>query len=173
MDTPEGLVVDRTGAPMTDSAKILEALVKGNAALLPLGGSGEDTGGYKGYGYAAAVEILSSALQAGNFMKALTGFSNGARAPIELGHFFIAVNIEAFIELDSFRKTTGDILRAIRESEKAAGAEKIYTAGEKEYEAWLERGEKGIPLSDSVIDDMRVMRDELGLADYSTFIWEE
>jgi len=30
--------------------------------LAPLGGIGEDTAGYKGYGYATVIEILSAAL---------------------------------------------------------------------------------------------------------------
>jgi hypothetical protein len=46
---------------------------------------------------------------------------------------------------ESFKKTAGDILRALRASALAPGAERIYTAGEKEYLAWLERKEKGVP----------------------------
>ena len=168
---PEGCVIDRDGGTRTDTGGVLEDLTLGKAALLPLGGEGEDRGGHKGYGYAAVVEILSSALQAGNFMKALTGFSNGKRVPIELGHFFIAVNVEAFIALDDFRKNTGDILRALRASEKAPGQDRIYTAGEKEYETLVEREREGIPVPEGVQGDLVAMRDELGLVDFR-FPWE-
>ena len=55
-------------------------LTDGTAALAPLdGGPGDEMAGYKGYGYATVVEILSSALAGGEFMKALTGVS-----PVEL-----------------------------------------------------------------------------------------
>mgnify|MGYP000281972627 CR=1 FL=1 len=54
---------------MTDSSAILKALVDGTAALTPLGGAGDEMCGYKGYGYAAVVEILSAALTGGPFMK--------------------------------------------------------------------------------------------------------
>ena len=54
---------------MTDPEKILDVLLDRGASLLPLGGVGEDTGGYKGYGYATVVEILSSALQQGYFLE--------------------------------------------------------------------------------------------------------
>ena len=63
-DTPAGMVIGSDGNTMTDSNQILIDLVKGNAAFAPLGGIGEELGGYKGYGYATVVEILSSALQA-------------------------------------------------------------------------------------------------------------
>ena len=169
--TPEGWVIDREGRTRTDTAQILKDLVSGNAALVPLGGPGEETAGYKGYGYATVVEILSSALQMGNFMKALTGVRDGERAPIELGHFFIAIDVEAFVELGAFKQRTGDILRALRASAKAPGCDRIYTAGEKEYLAGLERAEQGIPLPKGVRDDMVTMRNELELSQYS-FPWE-
>jgi len=170
-DTPGGCVINRKGKTLTASAQILQDLIDGTAALTPLGGIGEETGGHKGYGYAAVVEMLSSALQAGNFMKALTGYRDGRPIPIELGHFFIAINIQAFIDLDDFRKNTGNVLRALRNSARAPGQERIYTAGEKEYLAWQERKDKGIPLPPGVQKDLLTMRDELGLADY-TFPFE-
>ena len=66
LPTPEGMVVGNDGLPKTDSAQILKDFNTGEAALAPLGGIGEDLAGYKGYGYAAVVEILSAALQQGN-----------------------------------------------------------------------------------------------------------
>jgi L-2-hydroxycarboxylate dehydrogenase (NAD+) len=136
-------------------------------ALAPLGGISEETGGYKGYGYATVVEILSSALQDGNYMKDLTGMKDGKKQPIELGHFFLAIDVAAFREADAFKKTAGDIVRALRNSQKAPGQDRIYTAGEKEYIAELERKETGVPLPPSVQSDMIAMRDELALSGHS------
>ena len=171
METPSGLVIDQQGNSPTNSGDILTGLVDGNMALVPLGGIGEETAGYKGYGYATVVEILSSALQAGNFMKALSGFKDGEKSPIELGHFFIVINVENFIELKEFKKNVGDILRELRASKKAPGHDRIFTAGEKEYIAWLERKESGIPLPEGVQKDMTAMRDELKLTQY-IFPWD-
>ena len=109
-DVPPGWVIDLDGNTRTDTLKILEDLTKGTAALTPLGGIGEEGGGYKGYGYATVVEILCSALQGGGFMKMLTGMRDGKKVPYSLGHYFIAINIEAFIEPGDFKKTAGDIL---------------------------------------------------------------
>ena len=120
--TPAGQVIGHDGAAMTDSAQILKDLTAGKAALAPLGGIGEELGGYKGYGYATVVEILSAALQQGSYLKALLGLGeHGEKVPYHLGHFFMAIDTEAFMGLDAFKKTAGDILRALRASREGAG----------------------------------------------------
>lgn len=162
-DTPAGMVIGRDGQAMTDSPAILDALVNGEAALAPLGGIGEDLAGYKGYGFATFVEVLSAALQQGNYLKMLTGIGkNGEKQKFHLGHFFIAIDTEAFMGLESFKKTAGDILRALRASTIAPGEERIYTAGEKEYLVWQERKETGLPLNRAVQKELIALRDELG-----------
>ena len=144
---------------MTDANQVLKDLVKGTAALTPRGGAGEELGGYKGYGYATVVEILSAALQGGSFLKMLLGFEDGKKVPYRLGHFFIAIDITAFTELDEFKKTTGDILRELRNSKKALGHDRIYTA-------WLYRKDKGVPVNEELLKELITMRDELGLEGY-------
>jgi LDH2 family malate/lactate/ureidoglycolate dehydrogenase len=164
MDTPKGMVIGENGEAMTDSKQILKDLTSGKAALAPLGGIGEELGGYKGYGYATVVEVLSAALQAGSYLKMLTGMDEqGNKIPYHLGHFFIVIDPEAFLGLDSFKKTCGDILRELRASKKAPGEERIYTAGEKEYLVWLERKDKGVPIGEAVQKEIIEIRDKLGL----------
>ena len=162
--TPAGMVVSRDGSVMTDSEAILKALVSGDAALAPLGGSGDEMAGYKGYGYAAVVEILSAALAGGPFMKALTGVApDGSPQMYKLGHFFFVVNPDFFMGLDVFRKTAGDICRALRASDKAPGQDRIYTAGEKEWLVWQERKDKGVPVGEAVQKEIIAVRDKLNL----------
>lgn len=152
---------------MTESANILKEMRAGNVALLPLGGLGEETGGYKGYGFTTIVEILSSALAGGPFMKALSGKDeNGNNAMYHLGHFFFVINPAFFMGVDTFKKTAGDICRGLRNSTKAPGQERIYTAGEKEYMAWLDRKDKGVPVGESIQKEFIQLRDELGLTQY-------
>ena len=163
-DCPEGLVIDRQGRSATDSVQILKDLVAGSAALAPIGGLTEETGGYKGYGFATVVEILSAALSQAAFLRQLGGKDAlGNDIPIPLGHFFLAIDIECFTDLAAFKKTTGDILRALRASTKAPGRERIYTCGEKEHLAWLERKDKGAPIDAVVRRELMAMRDDLGL----------
>lgn len=170
-DTPAGMVIGRDGSALTDSVAILDQLNCGEAALAPLGGIGEDLAGYKGYGYATVVEILSAALQQGNYLRMLTGKQDGKLVPYHLGHFFIAIDTEAFMGLDAFKKTAGDICRELRGSQKAPGQDHIYTAGEKEWNVWLQRKDSGVPINEAVQGEMSKVRDELKL-DY-VFPWEK
>lgn len=157
-DIPAGGIVGENGEIRTDSEQILIDLLKGKAAFVPLGGVGEETAGYKGYGYAIAVEIMCAALQGGAFLRAITG--------VNLGHFFMAVDVASFTDPVEFKRTAGEILRSLRSARRMPGAERIFTAGEKEYLAWLERKEKGVAVNQSLRSDMIRMRDELGLKGY-------
>ncbi|HEY8390391.1 MAG TPA: Ldh family oxidoreductase, partial [Clostridia bacterium] len=170
--TPPGMVIGSDGQTKTDSKQILKDLNTGEAALAPLGGIGEEFAGYKGYGYATVVEVLSAALQAGNYLKMLSGIGpNGEKVKYHLGHFFIAIDTEAFMGLESFKKTAGNIMRELRASKKAPGEKHIYTAGEKEYLVWQERKNSGVPINEGVQKEMNQVRDLLKL-NY-VFPWEK
>jgi LDH2 family malate/lactate/ureidoglycolate dehydrogenase len=164
---PENTVIDENGEFLTDPGKTLEKMSEKTASLLPLGGKGEDTAGYKGYGYATTVELLSAALQEGIYLRNTIGIVDNDQKRLKVGHFFLAINIESFAGLDSFKKTAGNIMKDLRNSPKEPDAERIYTAGEKEYDAENERIKSGIPLNKSLQNDIKIMKDELGLKEYN------
>lgn len=169
-ELPPGWVIDHEGNTCTDPNAVLTGLIDGSMALTPLGGIGEEGAGYKGYGYCTVVEILSAALQAGSYLKMLSGFdAQGRKIPYHLGHFFIAIDIEAFTSIDSFKEITGDILRSLRYSKKMPGQERIYTAGEKEYSMYQERKDKGVPVNKEVMKELIAMRDEQRIKGYEIF----
>ncbi len=169
-----GTIIDSEGnAVEGDAGAALKAIRKGTAALTPLGGIGEDLGGYKGYGFTMIVEFLSCILQDGIFGKALDGKDeNGNIKPYQLGHYFIAIDTNHFLGEELARKKAGDVIRATRASKKAPGAERIYTAGEKEWLVWQQRKDVGVPINESVQQEMINVRDELGLTQY-VFPWEK
>ena len=171
-DVHEGTIIGLDGKPVLGDAGVaLKKIRSGEAALTTLGGIGEALGGYKGYGYAVAVELLSAVLQDGLYGKDLNGKDkDGNKSPYHLGHFFIAIDTNHFLGEDLCRKKTGDILRSIRASRKQPGEEHIYTAGEKEYLVWQERKDKGVPISEPVQKEMSAVRDSLGLK--YKFPWE-
>ncbi len=171
-DIHPGTVIDSDGNPVEGDAGVaLKKIRNGTAALTTLGGIGEALGGYKGYGFALFVEFLSSVLQDGAYGKDLDGKDeNGNIRPYHLGHFFIAIDTNHFMGEDICRKKAGDILRSMRSSKKAPGADRIYTAGEKEYEIWLQRKDTGVPINESVQKEMSEVRDNLKL-DY-VFPWD-
>ena len=168
-----GTIVCEDGNPYEgDAGTALKLLKDRQGALTTLGGIGEALGGYKGYGFALFVELLSSVLQDGNYGKSLSGVGeNGEKVPFHLGHFFIAIDTNHFMGEDVCRKKAGDIIRSMRTARKQPGAERIYTAGEKEYEIRLARKD-GVPINESVQKEILQVRDELGLTQY-VFPWEK
>ena len=172
-DVHPGTIVGLDGKSVEGDAGVaLKKIRSGEAALTTLGGIGEALGGYKGFGYALAVELLSASLQDGNYGKDLNGKDkDGKKVPYHLGHFFIAIDTNHFLGEELCRKKSGDILRGIRASKKAPGENRIYTAGEKEYLVWQDRKNKGVPISEPVQKEMSAVRDSLKL-NY-VFPWEK
>lgn len=168
---PAGWVIDQQGEIMTDPQDCLEGFGKEAAALLPLGGAGETLGGHKGYGLATIVEILSASLQTGSFLYGLIGLDEqGNRQPNRLGHFFMAMNVENFNDVETFKKTTGDILRELRAATRQPGCNRIYTAGEKEYENEQRVLREGVSIVPSLKKDILTMINELDLHEYDSLL---
>jgi len=159
--TPAGWAIDMEGKTYTDTKRLLVDLVSKKASMVGLGGTEETTGGHKGYGLAVMVEILSAALQGGSFMHQLHGWKDGKRVPYKLGHFFMAINIEAFINISNFKKITGEIMKQLQNSKKVPGKEKIYVAGEKEYYKEMEIRKNGIPINPALQKNIKIMIDDL------------
>jgi LDH2 family malate/lactate/ureidoglycolate dehydrogenase len=167
---PEGWVVGADGETLTDPAAILKKFGEAQAALLPLGGAGEALAGYKGYGLAVMVEILSAAFAGGVFMKDLSGFApDGSAQPYRVGHFFLAIDIEHFLPLDNFKRIVGQMLRELQDARKWPGQERIYVAGEKEFEMEKVRRETGLPVNRNLKREFQTMRDELGITGYEAY----
>ncbi len=165
-ELPEGWVINDFGSPAHDPHQILKGLIKDEFALLPLGGVGEDFGGHKGYGLSTMVEILSASLQSGAFLHALTGGdTTGKPEPYRIGHFFMAIDISQFLPLDEFRKNIGNLLRELRNSKKAEGQNRVYFAGEKEFEAEKLVRKNGIPVLPSLQKELIFLQSELELSE--------
>jgi LDH2 family malate/lactate/ureidoglycolate dehydrogenase len=161
---PPGLAIDKQGENVLDATELLKLFDGKAASLLPLGGQGEALAGYKGYGLAMMVEILSSVFNGGPFGWALSGVDEeGRKTPHHLGHFFIAMDVSHFMEPDQFKKLAGDLVRSIRTSEKLPGEARIYTAGEKEWDWEQIVPEQGVPLNESLEKDMRQVKKDLNL----------
>ena len=161
---PEGIAMDTNGNYVSDPVTLLKMFGQKAASLLPLGGAGEELAGYKGYGLAVMVEILSSAFSGGPFGWGLVGFDpDGNKIPFQLGHFFMAIDVAKFIDPEQFKKITGNILRSMRESAKLPGQSRIYTAGEKEFENEKRILREGVPINESLQQEMKTLQRNLKL----------
>jgi len=133
------------------------------AKSVPVGGAGDKLGGYKGFGWATTVELLSTAFQSGPFGEDVCGIDRktGKPMPMPLGHFFLAIDIEKICPLDTFKENVGNLLRALRESKKAPnGPGRIWTAGEPEHDARVKRyGQGGMIVPPPLQANMKALRD--------------
>ncbi len=162
-----GWVIDQEGHSLISAKDCLDGFGKETAALLPLGGAGEEMGGHKGYGLATMVEIFSSSLQTGSFLYGLTGLDEqGKKVPNRLGHFFMAMDVEAFVDLETFKHTTGCILRDLRAATRQPGCGRIYTAGEKEFENEKRVRQMGVAVVPNLLKDVRHIIEMLEMEEY-------
>lgn len=163
-DTPKGCVIDNNGIERTDTEGILRDMQLGTCALTPVGGAGADLAGYKGYSWALTVELLATAFQSGPFGEDVCGIdrATGAKKPMPLGHYFLAIDIEKICPLDTFKANTSKLLNAVRASKKSPlGGGRIWTAGEPENDARTARtAQGGVSVPYALQKDMVALRNK-------------
>ncbi|WP_408999216.1 Ldh family oxidoreductase [Syntrophus buswellii] len=164
-DMPAGWAVDSRGLTTTDATEVLKNMVaRLGGGILPLGGEGELYGGHKGYGIALLVDILCGVLSGGAYADMVDVKGPGGKGqPARVAHFFMALNIENFVELDVFQEKMDDLIDRLKESEKAEGQERIYIHGEKEYELYEKHKSSGVPLEEPVFDSLKAIALERGV----------
>jgi L-2-hydroxycarboxylate dehydrogenase (NAD+) len=164
---PPGWAVDATGAPATDPRAVMESLrvqAGVGGGLLPLGGVGELLGGHKGYGLALLVDILCGVLPGALY--ADLGYPrapDGTPLPTGVGHFFGALRVDAFRPLAGFKVAMDDLQRRLKAAPTAAGQDRIYVHGEKEFEQAERRARAGIPLNPRVLAKLQRIAADLGV----------
>ncbi len=147
---PTGWALNEKAEPTTDPKVAQQA-----RRLLPLGGSRE-SGSHKGYGLAILVEILCGVL---------TGTVTALNANQEpRGHFFGAIDPAAFRPKEQFKTDMDRLIRELKSTPPVAGESRVYVAGEIEFETAEERAERGIPLHRSVLQGLRDVGAQLGVA---------
>ena len=143
---PYGWGIDSQGLVSTDPDKVFHG-----GALMPLGGT-DEMRGYKGYGLALMVEILSAVLAGAEFGRNVDADPHHQLSRI--GHCFIAVRVDAFRPLEEFKRDMDALIRQLKEAPKAVGQERIFIHGEKEFER-AERAEReGVPVMASVVEGL-------------------
>jgi LDH2 family malate/lactate/ureidoglycolate dehydrogenase len=162
-DIPFGWAVDKNGGDTTDPMGMIEG-----GALLPLG-STRDMGGHKGYCLATAVDALCCVLSGANWGPFAPPFALRQEIPSRsvgkgIGHFFGAMKIEAFIDPDEFKSQIDDWIATFRATKPAPGTNGPLVPGDPERESERERAEGGIPLVQPVVDDLRHISQETGIA---------
>ena len=150
----DGWALDENGMPSTDAGRVLKNIIdKTGGGILPLGGSGEETSGYKGYGFAMLCEICTAILSGGTTSNGI--YKTPGRANI--AHFFMAVDYSIFGEKEDIEASLSQFMQQIRDSRKAEGQDRIYTHGEKEFYNRQRIREEGIPVNEKTYSEMEMI----------------
>ena len=157
---PEGWTIDPEGQPCVDAARANAGILRGDrGGILPLGGAGELTGGHKGYGLGVMVEALTGVLAQGMTSPEMCGAHGDHTC-----HFFLAFDPAMFGDPAEISSRMSLYLERLRESERAPGCSRIFTAGEKAFEAMETRLRCGIPVEEKTLGEVRLIARELGVA---------
>ena len=105
-------------------------------------------GGYKGYGLSLMVEVLCALLSGAPFGPNVGHMYND---PLDkkrnLGQFFIAINIQNFLDIDAFKTRLSELVGELRQQERVNLDNPVCVAGDPEKEMTRERHKMGIPVS--------------------------
>ena len=146
---PAGWAFDAAGQPTTDPAVAIEGL------LAPIGG-------YKGTALAMIMGILSSMLSGAAYGTELGDLRTGPH-PGQDGHFLIAINIAAFVDVAHFRTRVDTAIRQIHGGRMAPGIDRLYAPGEIEFANGRAYQRDGIPLNAATLADLKTAAGGLGL----------
>src|SRR6266702_4597678 len=159
---PEGWAIDSEGRPTTNPDDMVDG-----GALLPLG-SDRDRGGHKGYGLAIMVDVLCGVLSGADWGPFTPPFALRQEIPKRrvghgIGHFFGAMQIDGFIDRDSFKRQIDDYIRVFRATKPAPGTNGPLLPGDPEREAEKWRCKNGVPLVLPVVEELRDIAQKTGI----------
>lgn len=161
--TPVGWVQDAEGNASTDAN-----ILKKGGALLPLGGDREH-GSHKGYALGAIVDIFSALLSGANYAPWVPPFPAYVPMPAQqpgkgIGHFLGAMRVDAFRPADEFKQSMDHWIHGFRNAKTMPGQEKVLVPGDPEREFEKERREKGIPLLEPVVEDLKQLAERFTIS---------
>lgn len=139
---PLGWGVDEKGHDTTDPADILDG-----GFILPVGGP-------KGYGLAILVDILSGLLSQGATGSAVKSLYHDFTEPNHVGHFFLAIQVGAFLDPVLFKQSVDRYVQYIKATRKTPGVHEVYLPGEPEFRRRQAQAAEGLILPSSLIEDV-------------------
>lgn len=146
---PEGWLVDIHGNTVTDPTPF----IKGEAAMLPLGGAL----GHKGYGLAMMIDAIAGGLS-------WAGCSSEEPTRGGSGYLALAIKIESFIDIDEYKKEVQRLIDWVKSSPTMPGVDQIYLPGEVEEVSRRKKEVTGIDIPDSIWNDLVKVANELKVA---------
>ena len=151
---PVGWVQNKDGNASTNANEL-----KQGGSLLPLG-SDREHGSHKGYALGSIVDIFSAVLSGASYGPWAPPFPAYVPMPENmpgkgLGHFFGAMRIDAFRPANEFKQHMDNWIERFRKAKPADGYDKVLIPGDPEREMETIRIKEGIPIVESVVDDLK------------------
>lgn len=143
-----GVAADEDGNICVNPDKIV--------SLLPFGT-------YKGYGLSLMIEIFCSILTGMDWGRKIKKMYPLNDKHSKLGHFFIAINIESFTTMLTFKQKMKELLYEIRSEPSLVKNSSILVPGDPEKIKFRERTIKGIPLTIDIQRELREVAVEAGI----------
>jgi L-2-hydroxycarboxylate dehydrogenase (NAD+) len=159
---PNGWVQTKTGEETTNASALKEG-----GALLPLGGTREGSS-HKGYMLGSIVDIFSAVLSGANYGPWVPPFPAYIPMPTNmpgkgLGHFFGAMRIDAFRPAADFKNDMDNWIKAFKKAAPINENQKVIIPGEPEIEFEKDRRANGIPLLNTVVDDLKTLGEKFNI----------
>ena len=129
----------------------------------PNSGSMVPMAGHKGYGLALLIEIMAGALTGAGVLNEAKSWILQSAENTNLGHAFIAINVDQIIPIDRFKDRVDRMIQQLRNSPRAKGSERIYVPGEIEWQKREDYLAHGIPLPELVFESLYQVGHDLGL----------
>lgn len=159
---PQGWVIDADGKSVTDPAQGMEWIYRQPlGGLTPLGGTSE-MGSHKGYGLAMMIQILGGTLAGAAFAGTL-GRTRKPGDPDNVGHFMLALNPAVFREPEVFEQDLSGLLGHMRGLAHVTEGESVKVAGDPENAMAARRAAEGVPLSDTLKQQLRALCERCGV----------
>jgi LDH2 family malate/lactate/ureidoglycolate dehydrogenase len=148
---PEGWMIDRSGRPLTDPARVHEG------SLLPIGG-------FKGYGLALMFGLLAGTLNGAAFGRDVVDFNADFTSVTNTGHCILAIDIASFMDVSTYKARVDAVCGAIESSASVKGGEAIRVPGARSAALLAESVRSGIRLDSALLDELDRLAVTLGLA---------
>lgn len=144
---PEGWALDENGYPTTDPGEALKG------SVLPMGGA-------KGAALAMAVEVLTGVLSGAAFGPNVKNiYTENEKGNANVGHFFLIIDIEKFMDLNSFFHSMNELIIEMKLVSTRPGIENIRYPGERRKSAAKNGVLYGIELSGNVEKELSMLGD--------------
>lgn len=148
---PEGWLVDSQGEPVTDPKRMQGDKT---TAVPPLGGT---QFGHKGFGLAFMVDALAGGLSWAGCSKSPPDHGGN-------GFLAIAIKIDDFIPLATYKQEIEGITEWVKSSAKLPGVQEIYIPGEIEQRNRERMLKEGIYIGDATWSEMVEMAESLDIS---------